>query len=722
MDRAACLSYTVIVSITRRQMLSLAAAGGLFPMRAWAQRAFPGVAYREYARCLPDYLRDLAEAAYQTRNREIAKLTSSEAVRARQRWVRDTFWKLAGGEPERTPLEPQNVGSFERAGYRVEKIVYQSRPHFHVPANLYIPASGRPPFPAVLFQLGHSNNGKAYDSYQRCCQGLARLGYVVLAFDPMGQGERIYYPDKTGKLSRLGGADDEHTAPGKQMLLFGDTSTRLQVWDAVRSLDYLASLPIVDAKRIGGTGQSGGATLTMLLMAVDDRLAAAAVCSGNTENVACANFIPPGSTDDAEQDFIASAPLGFDRWDVMYPFAPKPLLISVSDKDFFGTYSPRYIASGWEEFQKLRSVYETLGHADRIAWTGTPLPHSLAYDSRLHVYNWFARWLRDGEKPVEMEPPVEPEPDEKLWVAESGNVVRSFGGLTPFAMNKTRFIEQRPADLAELLGASRPTGATATVLRRVPSREVFIEALEVGTAPKVWAPAWLFLSRKEDASKPIVLSLEDGGRNRSWHEGELYQVLAAKGYPVCVADVRGLGDLAPEFGTGSAGYMRAHQDEENYAWSSLMLGRPLAGQRVTDILALAAALRGYPSMRGRRVVIAARGKMTVPAIFAAALDREIAELYLAGGLVSFRNLVDTEDFNHSFANFVPGLLRHTDLPELVESLAPRRVTLAGTVNGAGVAMDTAAVRRIYSPAIKAGILNVRDQADWDLASLSSWSL
>ena len=253
---------------------------------------------------------------------------------------------------------------------------------------------GAPPYPAVLFQMGHSDNGKAYDMYQRCCQGLVRLGYVVLAFDPMGQGERVYYPDSAGTHTRLSSSDDEHTVPGKQMLLLGDTSSRLQVWDAMRSLDYLASLPMVDAKRIGATGQSGGATLTMLLSAVDDRVAAAVVCSGNTENIACANFIPPGSTDDAEQDFVGSGPLGFDRWDTMYPFAPKPLLISVSDKDFFGTYSPAYISNGWEEFQKLQKVYQTLGHGDRLKWVDTPLPHGLEYDTRLEVYSWFGQWLK----------------------------------------------------------------------------------------------------------------------------------------------------------------------------------------------------------------------------------------------------------------------------------------------------------------------------------------
>jgi hypothetical protein len=155
--------------MTRRQLLALPAAGACLRLPAFSQKSFPGVAYRDYPRCLPNYLRDLAAQAYERRNREIAGLKTPEAIRARQRWVRETFWKLVGGEPERTPLEAQTIGGFQRDGYRVEKILYQSRPRFHIPANLYIPTRGTPPFPAVLFQMGHADNGKVYGLYQRCC-------------------------------------------------------------------------------------------------------------------------------------------------------------------------------------------------------------------------------------------------------------------------------------------------------------------------------------------------------------------------------------------------------------------------------------------------------------------------------------------------------------------------------------------------------------------------
>jgi dienelactone hydrolase len=716
--------------MTRRQMIAalsaiqpLAAHGPLFAAlsaapsspgeRVVSAASYPGVSYRDYFRCLPDFLDELAVRAYEARNQQIAALTTPAAVRRRQQWSRETFWKLVGGEPERTPLNVRIVGGFEREHYRVEKLLYESQPNLYVPANLYIPKSYKPPFPGILFQMGHTPNGKAGDTYQRCCQGLAQFGYLVLGFDPMGQGERIYYPDASGIKSRIVHYDEEHSHAGRQMLLVGDSATRMQTWDAVRSLDVLASHPLVDPNRIGATGQSGGGTTTMFISAVDDRIAAAVVCSGNTENFACANFDAPGSSDDAEQNFPGSGPIGFDRWDCLYPLAPKPLLVSVSDKDFFGTYSPRYISNGWEEFQKLRKIYGMFGKENQIAWGGTPLPHALSYDTRLQVYSWFARWLKGETGRIQAEPPTVVEEDSTLWVSASGSVVRSSsGGETPFSLTRAAMPKtQTPEALKTLLGVEMPLpNLAARVLKRVPSDDCQIEALEIQSATQVWLPAWLIRPTTVPV-KSVLLLLEPAGRNydHRWQQGGLYQTLATNGHIVCVPDLRGAGDLTPELERGAALYGEDHKSDESWAWGSLILGKPLLGQRVTDILAALEALRHHDGVAGLPLVVAARGEWTVPMQFAAALDSNFAALYLSGGLLSFRNIVETEDYTHPFANFVPGILHHTDLTELP---GPKRVVLAGVVDSAGNAVPVESVRTAYS---KAANVEVVVEARWDTA-------
>ncbi|MCX6622176.1 MAG: acetylxylan esterase [Acidobacteria bacterium] len=255
--------------MTRRELIrwSCAAAAVAGPLRSANE-----IAYREYSRCLPDFLASLAREAYQRRKTAIARINTPAAVRRRAAWARKTFWELIGGQPERTPLNPRTVGTLERDGYRIEKVIYESRPNYLISANLFVPTTGKPPYPGVLFQMGHSPNGKAMGVYQACCLGLVKLGFVVLGFDPMGQGERVYYPG-------IGSPDDEHTIPAFQMLLIGDTATRWQTWDSVRSLDYLASHPLVDPRRLASTGQSGGGTTSMFLAAADPRLATAAASS-----------------------------------------------------------------------------------------------------------------------------------------------------------------------------------------------------------------------------------------------------------------------------------------------------------------------------------------------------------------------------------------------------------------------------------------------------------
>ena len=635
--------------MTRRRLLELAFA----PQQ---------VQYRTYARCLPDYLTRLAAEAYQRRARALDALRTPADIGARQRWVRETFWKLVGGEPLRTPLHVKTVGTFRRSGYRVDKITYESQPEIVIPANLYIP-DGSGPFPGVLFQMGHTLNGKAAEAYQKCCQGLARLGYVVLAFDPMGQGERTYYPKPGGTLTRLSSADEEHTLPGRQMLLAGKTATLFQTWDAVRSLDVLAAHPSVDPARLASTGNSGGGTLTMMLAAVDERLACAAIACGNTENFACRDFLAPGSVDDAEQDFIGAGPLGFDRWDTLYPMAPKPVAFLNSARDFFGTYSANYLTSGREEFARLERVYATLGHTDRLRWVESPLPHNLSEPLRIEIYQWFERWLKNSSQLIEKEPPVTPEPDQVLWCGPSGNVVRDFASNTP--RQTIPAAKQASVDWAKLTGAVNPATARLTVLAETRFGAIRVQGVEAPTADKeVFVPGWFY---QPESAKRALIVLDPAGRAARWQEGNLYHQLALRGVAVCAMDVRGIGDLRPELGRGPANYAQSHSTEDYWAWASLMLGQPLIGQRVTDILAMCAALRA----KGFAVELAAAGRLIPPALLAAVMEPAIEGVVISSRVPSYREIAAAEQYNEPMAHWIPNVLSFSDLPDAARSLGAR---------------------------------------------------
>src|SRR5262249_8570694 len=149
--------------------------------------------------------------------------------------------------------------------------------------------------------------------------------------------------------------------------------------------------------------------------------------------------------------------------------------------------------------RKLRAIYETLGHAERLAWYGSPLPHGLSYAMRLQIYSWFGRWLMGDSRPVTVEPETMPEPDSTLYVSESGSGVGSFQGEPPFTLIQKHAVSERPVDLATLLGVVEPgPEGRATTLASSPFRHTRVEALEFPSAPKVWVPAWLYLSEMSD--------------------------------------------------------------------------------------------------------------------------------------------------------------------------------------------------------------------------------
>ena len=208
------------------------------------------------AQMMPDYFEKLTQAATEKRLARLNQIQTESDFRVWQEANRKAFLDLIGGLPtEHSPLHARVTGEVSREGYLIRKIIFESLPEYYVTANLYVPTTGKGPFPAILTPCGHSQNGKAYDIYQHLFIGLAKRGYVVLSYDPMGQGERYQYWDFLQNENLLKDPDRQHAMAGLQETLLGQNLSRYFIWDGIRGIDYLTSLPEVDACAHRGDGQ-----------------------------------------------------------------------------------------------------------------------------------------------------------------------------------------------------------------------------------------------------------------------------------------------------------------------------------------------------------------------------------------------------------------------------------------------------------------------------------
>ena len=523
----------------------------------------PGVELTVDAAGLPDYSRDLerylvrlANDARERRRRIVSAISTRQQVLDRQRSIVEELWKMLGGPLERTPLNARVTGIIERPGYRIEKLTFESRPRLYVTANLYVPArTGRRP--AILGPLGHSVNGKAWPSYQKLFTNLARKGYVVLAYDPFGQGERIEYPgSQPGQSAIAGGGTGEHEYAGRRLILLGANFGLFRAWDGIRGIDYLLTRAEVDPERIGCCGQSGGATMTQFLAALDSRIRVAVVSEGNTENLAQADVEPPGSADDAEQNIVPGLARGIDRADLLYAFAPKPLLVTITLHDAGHTYSPEYVTGSMDLIDEYKRAYGLLGAGDRVSLQATTVSHGYVYEMRRATYGWFNRWLETNDAD-DSETSQAVESDATLFVTPTGFVTTSLGGET--ALSLTRQLAETvqtpsslPADevrarVRRVLGIEEAHGAplAARVLARIAKPGYRAEQFELTSDREIRTPGWLLTPDNAGPSTPTVLYVGEAAAWSAIAEDAFAERLCAKGRcRVAVIDVRGRGDCA----------------------------------------------------------------------------------------------------------------------------------------------------------------------------------
>ena len=362
---------------------------------------------------LSRYLLTEANKHFATRRDAISALISVNDVQQRQVAMKAFLLKAIGEFPTKTPLNPKVTGTLPRAGYQVEKVVFESRSHHHVTATLYLPTNRPTKLPGVLIPCGHSQNGKAGETYQQMCILLAKQGVVVLCTDPIGQGERFQWLTPAGKQA-LVGSTAEHTSLGVGALLVGSSCANYRIWDEIRALDYLESREEVDGGKLGVTGNSGGGTLTAYLMAVDDRVAVAAASCYITTFERLFNTIGP---QDAEQNLTGQVAAGFDHADFLTIRAPNPTMICVGTKDFFD------IDGSWSGFREAKNLYGILGRAERVDIFGSNEPHGFTRPRREAAARWLGRWLQG----VEFDDVIDPakiETDADLQCTKTGNTFK----------------------------------------------------------------------------------------------------------------------------------------------------------------------------------------------------------------------------------------------------------------------------------------------------------
>ena len=171
--------------------------------------------------------------------------------------LRQKLLQMIGGLPAvKTDLHPRVTGKIQMDGFSVEKLIFQSLPGVYVTALVYVPDDHSKKLPAVLVPAGHAPDGKFH--YQSLSQRLAGRGYVVISWDPVGQGERSQFWDATAGKSRYNLICGEHAVMGNLAYLAGANLARWEIWDGIRAVDYLLTRPEVDGERISITGTSGG--------------------------------------------------------------------------------------------------------------------------------------------------------------------------------------------------------------------------------------------------------------------------------------------------------------------------------------------------------------------------------------------------------------------------------------------------------------------------------
>jgi dienelactone hydrolase len=604
------------------------------------------------------------------------------------RTVTDAVRRFYGDMPVGTNAASPSatvVSSFEKRGYCIENVLFESFPGWQVNASVYIPLDYAPPYPAIVVAVGHS--GKQFEAYQLPCQYFARAGYVAITFDPPGQASE----------KQVG---NDHFNDGVRCYTVGETSSRYFIGDALRCIDYLETRDDVDTSPgVGMTGVSGGGNTTLFSAVLDERIAVMGPSCCATRLIDL--DITQAYSGCPETHMWRRYADGIDEADLLCVAAPRPMLLMAGrDDEVFRIEDVQNMAD------EVQSFYSAADAIDRFKFFVDQGGHNYSLTQAREFTQFANRWLLNA--------PERSVPDDN----GDSYTMNPYTELQchPSSDGNMRTISaQRGRSLAAAYGEGDAVSTAAARICGV--TEVAPPAYEIGDTFRVWTHEWrqamirpeegielptTLLTPVDDQKAPLLLHFDDQGRHRLLkRQGSLAQ---AAGFltkdevsATCSVDLRGWGDTEPAvypYDLASWG-----GTDRYLAYTSAALGDHVLAQRVRDGLATLRWLRDLPDLSPNRVVVSGCGLAGIVALHVAAIDGACDATVVWDTLTSFQSLIEAECYTWPADTFMPNVLTQYDLPVLAKAIHGQ-VCVLNPRDGRGERVsgnDFDALRREYGP-------------------------
>lgn len=614
------------------------------------------ISFKSNHEALYRVIQDEAFQHLSQREKEVEKLNSQADWIAYQKKKKEVICAPLA-KFSKTPLNPRITGTLERETFTVEKIVFESHPGFYVTSCMFLPKKRQNPAPVVIYCSGHSDLGFRGDVYQRVMINLVEKGFIVFAFDPLGQGERMQYMDKETGKSKIGGPTREHSYAGVQTLMAGSSLSDYFIWDGVRVLDYLETRKEVDMKRIGITGRSGGGTQSALISACDDRIYASAPECYITNFTRLLQSIGP---QDAEQNPYKAIVQGFDHPDFIHIRAPKPTLIVTTTHDFFSQQGAR------ETYREAGKSYKVFGKPENLQMAEDLGVHESTRKNRETVYAFFQKHLSLPGDPADQD--IVPFKVEELWVTPTGQIASSLGGENVYGLNKKYLRKQNisrqdlPARVQDIAGIRFDNNVTTAVYTgKITGEGYQVEKYFLENEKGIYVlPVYVANKNNTDISRIVVWQHAKG--KAALLDDPMFKSLLDEGYTIVSADLPGTGELHDPAFSGD-GIIQGIAF--NYTFGANLAGKSIPGIQAEAFDLVIQFLNQDLRFRNKEMFAIAEGTAVSGLLHYTTLRNPFRKVVLSARLYPDGQLIQEEYYDPDEAFYItPGSLPWYDTEQL----------------------------------------------------------